>query len=86
VNYPILTPQQLSAHLRSLRKARGLTQAQLGEKLGLNQARIGKIESHPESVSVGQLLTILALLGARLVLATGETPGTRLPADTSPDW
>lgn len=86
MDYPVVTPKQLSAHLRSLRKAHGLTQAQLGAKLGLNQTRIGKIERNPETVSVAQLLAILSLLGARLVLSTDATVGPRLPANNSPDW
>ncbi len=68
MEYTALTPEQLALHLRSLRKSRHLTQAALGAKLGVNQARIGKIERDPASVSVGQLLEILALLGVRLVL------------------
>jgi hypothetical protein len=39
---PILlqAPAQLAAHLRGFRKARNLTQAQLGALGGLNQARV----------------------------------------------
>jgi len=73
MEYPILTPAQLAVHLRSLRKARRLTQAELGAKLGVNQARIGKIERDPRSVSVGQLMQILTLLGVRIVLQTSTT-------------
>jgi len=68
MQYRILTPGQLALHLRSLRKARGLTQAALGEKLGINQARVGKIERDPASVGVRQLMQLLALLEVRLVL------------------
>ena len=72
MEYPVLT--QLSCHLRSIRKVRGLTQAELGEKLGVHQARIGKIERDPGSASVGQLMQILGLLRVRLVLEE-TTPG-----------
>ena len=74
MDYPLLATEQLSMHLRSIRKARGLTQAQLGERLGLNQARIGKIERDPANVSTGQLLDILAVLGVRVLLRARETP------------
>jgi len=74
MEYPILTPAQLSPHLRSIRKARGLTQAALGAKLGVNQARIGKIENDPTNVSVGQLIKLLGLLDVRLVLKDLSTP------------
>lgn len=33
MDYPILTPQQLATHLRALRKARNLTQAELALRL-----------------------------------------------------
>ncbi len=75
MEYPILTPAQLAVHLRSLRKTSNLTQAELGAKLGVNQARIGKIERDPRSVSVGQLLKIFTLLGVRVVLQTTATTG-----------
>ena len=59
---PLQTPQQLSSHVRSLRKRLGLTQAQLGARLGVAQARIGKIERNPGSISVEQLLQLLTVL------------------------
>ena len=38
MDYPILVAGQLAPHLKSLRKAKSLTQAQLGALLGLGQA------------------------------------------------
>ena len=65
---PIQTPQQLSSHLRSLRRRLGLTQAQLGGRLGVEQARIGKIERNPGSISVEQLIQLLAVLEAEILI------------------
>jgi HTH-type transcriptional regulator / antitoxin HipB len=62
------TAAQLSNHLRSFRKARGLTQAALGELTGLDQTRIAKIERDPSRISVGQLLKVLAALQVRVLL------------------
>jgi HTH-type transcriptional regulator / antitoxin HipB len=62
------TAAQLSNHLRSFRKARGFTQAALGELTGLDQTRIAKIERDPSRVSVGQLLKVLAALQVRVLL------------------
>jgi HTH-type transcriptional regulator/antitoxin HipB len=73
--YLILTPAHLATELRRLRRARGLSQAALGAQLGLQQARIGKVERNPGCVSLGQLLKILRELGAELVVrhaASGE--------------
>lgn len=71
---------QLSAHLKSLRKARGLTQAQLGALLGVSQNRIADIEKDPGAVSFEQLLHILHALGAQLAVRTA-TPAADSPAD-----
>jgi HTH-type transcriptional regulator/antitoxin HipB len=68
MDYAIRLADQLRAHLRALRKQRGLTQAQLGQRLGLGQARIAEIEAKPGLVSVDQLVQILSALGATLVL------------------
>lgn len=77
------TPAQLSAHLRSLRKARGLTQAELGALMGLDQTRIAKIERDPRLVSLGQLLKLLSALRVRILLEPlPDTPS----AGKRSDW
>ena len=68
MDYPILVSAQLTAHLKSLRKAKGLSQAQLGRRLGLGQVRIAEIEKTPGLISVNQLLRILQALDTRLAL------------------
>ena len=67
--FPIQTSAQLSVHIKSLRKARGLTQSALGERLGVKQVRVAEIEKNPGSVSLDQLLELLHALDARLLLA-----------------
>lgn len=75
MDYPILSPGQLSAHLRALRKVRGLSQAQLGAVLGVGQTRITRIEHDPTAISVDQLLVLLGALGVQMVLRpTGSQP------------
>jgi len=61
-------PNQLGPHLRSLRRAKGLTQRDLAARLGVTQARVSAIETNPGAVSVGQLMAILAALGVNLAL------------------
>ncbi len=68
MDYPIRLADQLKAHLRSLRKQRGLTQAQLGKRLGIGQVRIAEIEARPGLVSVDQLVKVLSALGAGLAV------------------
>lgn len=65
----IQAASQLSAHLKSLRKALGLTQSELGQRIGVKQVRVADIERNPGAVSVDQLLEVLHALDARLLLA-----------------
>jgi HTH-type transcriptional regulator / antitoxin HipB len=84
MDYPIRLADQLREHLRALRKKRGLTQTQLGRKLGLGQARIAEIESQPGLVSVDQLLRLMAELGATLVVREAEVDAaTKTKANTT---
>lgn len=72
-DYPIRVISNLREHLRSLRRQRGLTQAQLGHKLGIGQVRVAEIEKNPGLVSLDQILRLLSILGATLVLRDTET-------------
>ena len=76
MDYPLLTASQLALQLKSLRKAKALTQAQLGRRLNLGQGRIAQIEANPAVVSLEQLLQVLHALDARLYLRTvpGQPP------------
>ena len=89
MEYRIVTTAQLTAHLRSLRRVRKLTQAELGNRLGLSQTRIGTIERNPAEVSVGQIMDILTALGGRLVLVVPEheaSPTATKGAPSTDDW
>lgn len=81
------TPLQLADHLRSFRRSRGLTQAELGRLVGLDQTRIAKIERDPRVVSLGQLMKLLAVLGVRILLEPPESEGRAdFVADSGPEW
>ncbi len=67
-DYPIRFAAQLRQHLKAFRKARNLTQAQLGDLVGVRQARIAEIEANPGLVRFEQLMQILSALGVTLVL------------------
>lgn len=75
MDYPIQSPGQLSSHLRSLRKSRGLNQVQLGAVLGVGQTRVARIERDPTAVSVEQFLALLGALGVQMVLRPSQ-PGS----------
>lgn len=84
MDYPIQSPGQLSSHLRSLRKSRGLNQVQLGAVLGVGQTRIARIERDPTAVSVEQFLALLGALGVQMVLRpNGPGSASDASADAS---
>lgn len=89
---PIRTPGQLSAHLKSLRKARGMTQTALGQRIGVKQVRVADIEKNPGAISVEQLLEVLHALDARLLVAKAESYAPADPAaplkarEPGPSW
>lgn len=73
MQYPVDTPQQLRAVLRALRQSRRMTQLQVGERLGVNQKRVARIEAAPELTSFDQIARLVALLGGRLVIDATES-------------
>lgn len=85
-------PEQLSQHLRSLRKTQGWTQAQLASRMGVAQSRISAIEKDATSLTAEQLFRWLAALNTRLVLrseamlpqVTLAEPANHTPVDPSP--
>lgn len=80
MDYPVSLAPQLRQLLRSLRKARGWTQADLAQRLGVVQSRVATIERDPGAISVEQLMHILALLGAQMVVRDGQPAGAVLEA------
>ena len=68
MDFPLATVAQFTDHLRALRKARGMTQADLGRIIGVSQSRIADIERDPGSVGVTQMHQILSALGGQMIL------------------
>jgi HTH-type transcriptional regulator/antitoxin HipB len=72
MDYPLKMAEQLRPQLQALRKMRGLTQAKLGEAIGVTQARIVEIEANPGIVNLQQVMQVLNALGATLVIRETE--------------
>jgi HTH-type transcriptional regulator/antitoxin HipB len=66
---PLVTALQLGQLLKSARKQRNLTQAEVAGRLGLSQNRVSHLELHPEQLSFKQLLAWSAAVGLELLLA-----------------
>lgn len=72
MQYPVRTLQQLRPILQGFRKSRGLTQAQVAERLGVSQQSYAKLEADPSKASFERLFTILQILRVDLVLTPRE--------------
>lgn len=68
VDYTIRTPQQLGAVLQGYRKSQQLTQAQVGERVGLPQKEISKLELNATHSSLARVFRLLAALDLELVV------------------
>jgi HTH-type transcriptional regulator/antitoxin HipB len=85
MNYPVSTSAQLKAVLRALRKDRQLSQADLGQRIGVNQKRVARIEGEPGVTSFDQIARIVSALGGRLVVEQeSAAPSPHLPARRLP--
>lgn len=76
MHYPIITPDQLPAMLRSLRQRAGLTQTQLAERLGISQQSYARLEARPAAASVERLSKLLRALDAELMIHTRDDKQT----------
>lgn len=82
---PLVTASQLGDVLLGARKTHKLTQAQLGERLGLSQRRVSELEREPGTLSVDQLLTMCAQLGLQLTVQSREMTPPVTDAQTG-EW
>jgi HTH-type transcriptional regulator / antitoxin HipB len=90
----VQSPSQLSLHLKSLRKSRNLTQANMAERLHITQERYSQIERAPELVATERLLEIFAVLEVDVLLRlrsaegpqTQKTSPTPTPIRRGEDW
>ena len=71
--HPINSAKQIGATLAARRKALELSQTHVAGRLGLSQNRLSELESHPETLTVEQLLALANVLG--LEVAIGERVG-----------
>jgi HTH-type transcriptional regulator/antitoxin HipB len=68
------TAKQLGAIIRRERRNRGLSQAQLGEKIGLRQATISKLEAGEPATQLRTLLDTLSAMSLEIIIdKRGET-------------
>ena len=81
-DFPLRSPDQLTAMLQALRKSAHLTQSDLAARMGLTQQNLSEIENNPGRMSVTRFMKLLGSMGAEIVIRTG--PGSGVETDTSP--
>ncbi len=81
MDFVIQAPTQIGIHLRSRRKALGLTQAMVASQIGLTQKRLSVLELHPDRLSVKQLLSLASILKLEVVLREKSPPTARAPGE-----
>lgn len=64
--YPLKTLKQLRPLLLGFRKANGLTQKDVSEKLGVSQQNYARLESNPASASLERLFKVFSVLGVEI--------------------
>ncbi|MEX3931804.1 helix-turn-helix domain-containing protein [Paraburkholderia phymatum] len=80
MEYSVKTLSQLRPVLRGFRKAAGLTQAMLAERLGITQQSYAQFEANPAAAGVERLFKVLRLLNAGITLSQDALS----PANTAP--
>ncbi|EAQ9999635.1 XRE family transcriptional regulator [Salmonella enterica subsp. diarizonae] len=69
--YPLKTLNQLRPLLVGFRKANGLTQKEVSERLGVTQQTYARLEANPASASIERLFKVFTVLGVEMVLSSG---------------
>ncbi|KXS33956.1 MAG: HTH-type transcriptional regulator, antitoxin HipB [Idiomarina sp. T82-3] len=76
----ITDPKTLSTYLRDERRHRGLSQAKVGDSVGLRQGTVSKFESTPEKMQLDTLFRLLSALELELVV---QPKGNTLNSESS---
>lgn len=79
--YPLKTINQLRPLLIGFRKANGMTQKDVSEKLGVTQQTYARLEANPASASMERLFKVFTVLGIEIVLSAGQFSVTHESAE-----
>lgn len=86
--YIVHAAEQLPALLKAFRKAAGLTQGQVADRLGVTQQTLSALERNAQKVSTERLLHLLGILGVDMSLqAKTASPGNESqPTGGASQW
>jgi DNA-binding XRE family transcriptional regulator len=60
---------RIQAQLHNARKAAGLTQEQVAERMNVNRSYISRLETHPENIKIGTLTRYAQAVGMKVNIA-----------------
>jgi HTH-type transcriptional regulator/antitoxin HipB len=81
--------KQLGPLLQSARRSAGLSQTALAQRLGISQSRVSAMGLDPGSISVEQLLALLAALHHEVLVQPKQGAAVDSGGDgtaATPDW
>nr|WDS96442.1 hypothetical protein VW1_00014 [Enterobacter sp.] len=76
-DYPLNTLNQLRPLLIGFRKAKGLTQKDVSERLGVAQQTYARLEANPASASIERLFKVFSVLGVKISFSPAATSSER---------
>ncbi|HWE67983.1 MAG TPA: helix-turn-helix domain-containing protein [Acidimicrobiales bacterium] len=72
--WPIRAPEDIGAALRDFRLARGLSQAQLAQMIGVDRQYVSELESGKATEQLRRLVAAFSVLGTSLYVGAKRVP------------
>ncbi len=72
--YPIDLPIRLTAVLKRMRRAKGLTETAAGRLIGVSGKRIARLEEHPGNARFDLFARYVEALGGRINISQAARP------------
>jgi HTH-type transcriptional regulator/antitoxin HipB len=77
---------QFTPILQAARKAAGLSQTELAQRLDLSQSRMSVMELDPSSIALDQLLRLCAALQLEIVVQAKAPPASAASTTATAEW
>ena len=86
MNRLLHTSQQLAVLIKTARKARQLTQAEVAARLGVSQNRFSELERDASGLTVERLLVLAPLLGLDILVQKSDARPAGVSEPAAADW
>ncbi len=82
--YPLKMMNQLRPLLLGFRKAKGLTQKDVSERLGVTQQTYARLEANPASASIERLFKVFSVLGVEISFSSATLTSEKEQREENP--